>query len=63
MCVFFSGEEPESLRGLQSVFDTMMLGLRLGESSARHRDHAKDNPVHEMAGGDARYPDHERVDL
>src|SRR5215472_3071441 len=47
MCVFFSGEEPESLRGpqaemvivdeiarmryQQSVFDTMMLGLRLGD--------------------------------
>jgi phage terminase large subunit-like protein len=46
-CVFFSGEEPESLRGpqcelciideiarmryQQSVFDTMMLGLRLGD--------------------------------
>jgi phage terminase large subunit-like protein len=47
MCVFFSGEEPESLRGpeaemviideiarmryQQSVFDTMILGLRLGD--------------------------------
>ena len=47
MCVFFSGEEPESLRGpqcelcvideiarmryQQSVFDTMMLGLWLGD--------------------------------
>src|SRR5262249_44292108 len=47
MCVFFSGEQPESLRGpeaeivvideiarmryQQSVFDTMMLGLRLGD--------------------------------
>jgi phage terminase large subunit-like protein len=47
MCVFFSGEEPESLRGpqaemvivdeiarmryQQSVFDTMMLRLRLGD--------------------------------
>jgi phage terminase large subunit-like protein len=47
MCVFFSGEEPESLRGpeaeivvideiarmryQQSVFDNMMLGLRLGD--------------------------------
>jgi phage terminase large subunit-like protein len=47
MCVFFSGEEPESLRGpqaemvivdeiarmryQQSVFDTLMLGLRLGD--------------------------------
>jgi phage terminase large subunit-like protein len=47
MCVFFSGEEPESLRGpqcelcvideigrmryQQAVFDTMMLGLRLGD--------------------------------
>jgi phage terminase large subunit-like protein len=47
MCVFFSGEELESLRGpqcelciideigrmryQQSVFDTMMLGLRLGD--------------------------------
>ena len=47
MCLFFSGEEPESLRGpqcelciideigrmryQQSVFDTMMLGLRLGD--------------------------------
>src|SRR5215472_15738054 len=47
VCVFFSGEEPESLRGpqcelcvideiarmryQQTVFDTMMLGLRLGD--------------------------------
>jgi phage terminase large subunit-like protein len=47
MCVFFSGEEPESLRGpqcelcvideigrmryQQAVFDNMMLGLRLGD--------------------------------
>src|SRR6516162_1264842 len=47
MCVFYSGEEPESLRGpeaemvivdeiarmryQQAVFDTMMLGLRLGD--------------------------------
>jgi phage terminase large subunit-like protein len=47
MCVFFSGEEPESLRGPQcelcvideigrmryqlAVFDNMMLGLRLGD--------------------------------
>ena len=47
MCVFFSGEEPESLRGpqcelcvideiarmryQQQVFDMMMMGLRLGD--------------------------------
>ena len=47
MCVFFSGEEPESLRGPQAelavvdelarmryqqqVFDNAMLGLRLGD--------------------------------
>jgi phage terminase large subunit-like protein len=55
MCVFFSGEEPESLRGPeaelvivdeiahmrygQSVFDNMMLGLRFGDRPARSRRH------------------------
>jgi phage terminase large subunit-like protein len=80
VAVMFSGEEPESLRGpqcelcvideiarmryQQAVFDTMMLGLRLGDKPPRpDRDHAKDDPVHEAAGGDGRYPDHERLDL
>ncbi len=79
MCVFFSGEEPESLRGpqcelavineigrmryQQAVFDTMMLGLRLGD---RPRVLIATTPrttpfIKRSVAMD--YPDHERLDL
>ena len=79
MCVFFSGEEPESLRGpeaeivvideiarmryQQSVFDTMMLGLRRRSAARSHRHHTTHHAIHEKAGGDGRHQDHDRLNL
>src|SRR5262249_34834482 len=79
MCVFFSGEEPESLRGpeaemvivdeiarmryQQSVFDTMMLGLARRPAARSHRHHTAHHAIHEKAGGDGRRSDHDRLNV
>src|SRR5262245_64513455 len=77
MCVFFSGEEPVSLRGpqcelciideigrmryQQAVFDTMMLGLRLGDKPRALL--ATNDAIHEKTSGNGRRSDHDRLNI
>src|SRR5215467_9296087 len=73
MCVFFSGEEPESLRGPEAemvIVDEIAriryhdAGLAARRSAARsHRHHTTHHAIHETTGGDGRYQDHNRQHL
>src|SRR6516165_8360213 len=52
------------LNSSHSQISYAVVCLKKKRQAARSdRDHAKDDPVHETAGGDGRYSDHERVDL
>src|SRR5215510_2045646 len=76
MCVFFSGEEPESLRGPEAhrrdrahALSAKRIryhdaGVAARRSAARsHRHHTTHHAIHEKAGGDGRRSDHDRLNL